>query len=156
MDPEKIKAVTEWPVPRNLRDVQAFLGFCNFYRRFITGYSTVARPLTALTSSSMKDATYPWKPDSDCNLAFEQLKSLFTTAGFLAHFDPSKDTWMETDASDYVTAAVLSQFVKSLIGEANLFQHSGSAYVNELALSRNFQRHSTLRPTAKQKSSMPH
>jgi hypothetical protein len=110
MDPEKIKAVQEWPRPTSLKDVQAFLGFCNFYRRFITGYSNIVKPLTTLTSNAAKDFRYPWAPDSSEELAFQQLKSVFLLAGILAHFDPSKETWVETDASDYVTAAILSQF----------------------------------------------
>jgi hypothetical protein len=109
MDEEKVDAIRNWPQPRNLKDVQAFLGFCNFYRRFITGYSSIVRALTALTSSESKGFSYPWAPNSAEELAFQQIKSLFSTAGFLAHFDPDKETWVETDASDYVTAAVLSQ-----------------------------------------------
>ena len=49
MDPVKVEAVREWPVPKNKKEVQQFLGFVNFYRRFIEGYSTVAKPLTELT-----------------------------------------------------------------------------------------------------------
>lgn len=49
MDLVKVEAVREWPVPRNKKEVQQFLGFVNFYRRFIEGYSTVAKPLTELT-----------------------------------------------------------------------------------------------------------
>jgi hypothetical protein len=51
MDPEKIAAVRDWPVPRKIRDVRSFLGFANFYRRFIRGYSEVVRPSTAGVST---------------------------------------------------------------------------------------------------------
>ena len=49
MDPAKIITIIEWPIPKKLRDVRSFLGFGNFYRRFIQDYSYVARPLTQLT-----------------------------------------------------------------------------------------------------------
>ena len=53
MDPEKIMAVLEWGSPRNLHDVHAFLGFANFYWRFILGYSTVVAPLVGLTNKGV-------------------------------------------------------------------------------------------------------
>jgi hypothetical protein len=48
MDPERVRAIQEWPTPRTFRDVQVFLGFANFYRRFVWGYSQIARPLNQL------------------------------------------------------------------------------------------------------------
>ena len=110
MEPQKINAIVTWQPPRGLRDVQAFLGFANFYRRFINNYSKLAAPLSNLTrSEKKKDFQYPWKVGSPEDLAFEGLKKAFTTAPVLAHFDPDKETWVESDASDYVVAAVLSQ-----------------------------------------------
>jgi hypothetical protein len=53
MDPGKLRAVAEWPTPRNLRDIQSFLGFANFYRQFIQGYSKVVTPLTHLTGKDV-------------------------------------------------------------------------------------------------------
>jgi len=49
MDPVKINAVADWPTPTKVKDIQGFLGFCNFYRRFVQNYSTLARPLSDLT-----------------------------------------------------------------------------------------------------------
>jgi len=49
MDPEKVKAIAEWPIPEN-HNVQRFLGFANFYRKFVRNFSTVAAPLHELTS----------------------------------------------------------------------------------------------------------
>ena len=57
MDQVKVKAVLEWPTPTTVKEVQAFIGFANFYRRFIAGYSKVAQPLTELTR---KDLTFEW------------------------------------------------------------------------------------------------
>ncbi len=51
MDPVKVAAVSEWPQPREKKEVQSFLGFANFYRRFIEGFSQVARPLFDLTKN---------------------------------------------------------------------------------------------------------
>ena len=51
MDPVKVAGVREWPIPENWTDVQAFIGFVNFYHRFIQDFSTIARPLFDLTCS---------------------------------------------------------------------------------------------------------
>jgi hypothetical protein len=104
MDPAKVTAVREWETPSNLKDVQAFLGFANFYRRFILGYSKIVAPLTALTK---KDRKFQW--DAKAQAAFLQLKEAFCSAPILAHFDPDSECVVETDASDYVSAGILSQ-----------------------------------------------
>jgi len=80
MDNSKVQVIHDWPRPRQLKDVQAFLGFANFYRRFIKNYSQIVLPLTYLTQ---KDITWNWS--ADCKNAFESLKSAFTTAPVLAH-----------------------------------------------------------------------
>ena len=78
MDPKKIETVKEWPQPRNLREVQAFLGFANFYRRFILGFSTIVKPLTELTK---KDQPFIW--NDNCERAFQDLKKRFISAPIL-------------------------------------------------------------------------
>ena len=117
MDSEKIEAILKWETPESVKDVQAFLGFANFYRRFISKFSQRTRSLTELTKgeqittkSGKKRTRYNvfiWT--EDCKKAFEDLKEAFTTAPVLAHYDPSLETWIETDSSDFVTAGVLSQ-----------------------------------------------
>ena len=102
---DKVKTISDWPEPRKVKDVQSFLGFANFYRRFIHNYSDIAVPLTRLTR---KDA--PWNFDTKAREAFEQLKSAFTTAPILAHWNPDNKLIVETDASDYALAAILSQY----------------------------------------------
>ena len=104
MDPKKIETVKEWPQPRNLRDVQAFLGFANFYRRFILGFSTIVKPLTELTK---KDQAFIW--NDNCERAFQDLKERFISAPILRWFNPDLEIMIETDASDWVSAGVLSQ-----------------------------------------------
>jgi hypothetical protein len=104
MDPEKANAVRDWPVPQNLRQVQSFLGFTNFYRRFIKDYSTIATPLTRFTK---KDVPFVW--DDAAQNALDTLKASFEGEQILRHFDPSLPIEVETDASDFGLGAVLSQ-----------------------------------------------
>ena len=104
MSQEKVEAVLSWKSPSSLVETQSFLGFANFYRRFIQDYSGVARPLTELTKSSPKE--WRWTPEAE--LAFQELKKRFTTAPILAHFQPQKPVIIESDASDFALGAVLS------------------------------------------------
>ncbi|KAK7918601.1 hypothetical protein WMY93_009885 [Mugilogobius chulae] len=103
-DPEKIKAVIEWPIPENRKKLQRFLGFANFYRRFIKDFSRVVAPLTKLTSPSVQ---YFWTPEAAT--AFNRLKNLFTTAPVLKNPDPTRQFVVEVDASEAGVGAVLSQ-----------------------------------------------
>ena len=54
VDPDKVKVIADWKYPRTIRGVQSFLGFCNFYRRFIQDYSRIAAPLTRLTRANQE------------------------------------------------------------------------------------------------------
>ena len=83
MDPAKISAVVEWPTPDSRKRVQQFLGFANFYRRFIRGFSAIAAPLHALTSTQVQ---FHWSPEADA--AFRTLKHRFTSAPILILPDP--------------------------------------------------------------------
>ena len=105
MDPDKVRTVTEWPIPRNVKDVQSFLGFANFYRRFVYNFSKIAAPLTRLTKKEV-----PWEWTASCQKAFDTLRAAFTTDVVLAHYDPERRIVVETDASDYVSAGILSQY----------------------------------------------
>jgi len=104
MDPIKIQGVADWPVPRNVTDVRSFLGFTNFYRRFIRNFSDVAKPLNALLQ---KDAKWEW---SDVQFkAFEHLKSLLCSKPILVFPTEDRAFLVEADSSSYATGAVLSQ-----------------------------------------------
>lgn len=105
MDPKKVETVENWPIPKNVTDVQSFIGFSNFYRRFIQNFSKIIAPLVNLTRKGIK---FCWS--ADCEEAFAKLKKAFTTAPILAQFDWEKEVILETDASDYVSAGVLSQY----------------------------------------------
>ena len=109
IDPKKIETIVQWEKPKVLRDVREFIGFANYSRRHIKDYSKVTSPLTALTK--MKDGKLvPFVWEEEQQLAFETLKHKFTTAPILKHFDYEKECIVETDASDYVSAGVLSQY----------------------------------------------
>lgn len=98
-DPAKVKAVAEWPIPDSHKALQRFLGFCNFYRRFIRGFGQIATPLTALTSTKV-----PFKWCAPAQVAFDKLKSRV-----LCFPDPERQFTVEVDASDIGIGAVLSQ-----------------------------------------------
>jgi hypothetical protein len=104
-DPEKTAAIRDWVYPRTVKGIQSFLGFCNFYRRFIKDYSRIARPLTQLTRKGN-----PWVFDQACQDAFKELQKRLVSAPLLAHYYPGRAVKLETDASDGVIAAVFSQF----------------------------------------------
>ncbi|KAK3512015.1 hypothetical protein QTP70_027614 [Hemibagrus guttatus] len=105
MDNSKIATVTEWPRPTTVKELQRFLGFANFYRRFIRNYSITAAPLTSLLKG--KPSSLKWTENAI--QAFTNLKNSFTTAPILKHPDPSLPFVVEVDASDSGIGAVLSQ-----------------------------------------------
>jgi transposase InsO family protein len=104
MDPAKISGITKWPQPRKLKELQSFLGFCNFYRRFIQNYSHIARPLFAL---SKKDVPFLWTSDQE--KAFRALIHAFSTAPLIILPDSKLPFRLITDASDYALGAILEQ-----------------------------------------------
>ena len=89
----------------NVKDVQSFLEFINFYRRFIYDYSKIAASLTCLTC---KDVAFKWS--SECENAFNTLKRAFTFNVILYHYNSDLKLVMKTDASDYVSGGILSQY----------------------------------------------
>jgi len=107
MSDTKVKTIHEWPEPKKVKDIQSFLGFTNFYRRFIFNYSDIVIPLTRLTRKNSL-----WNFDNDCRIAFNTLKQAFTSAPILTHWVPDAQLIVETDASDYALAAILSIMTK--------------------------------------------
>ena len=104
MDPSKVQTVLNWQIPRSVRDVQCFLGFANFYRKFIKNYSNIVMPLTEMTR---KNKPFTWS--SSAAKAFENLKRAFTSAPILLHADLEKPFIIEADASDFAIGSILSQ-----------------------------------------------
>ena len=105
MDPDKVTAIVNWRAPASVRDLQKFLGFANFYRRFIRDFSKITAPLNGLLR---KGVPWEWGPNQ-CD-AFHRLQVAFTTAPVLAFFDYDRRTVLETDASDWASGGVLSQY----------------------------------------------
>jgi hypothetical protein len=107
MDPVKVKGVMEWPVPKKVKQLQAFLGFCNYYRRFIEGFAQIARLLHELTK---KDKSWEWTEVHQT--AFEKLKSQFTKTPMLAMPNMDLPMRIECDTSDFAYGAILSQLME--------------------------------------------
>jgi len=104
MDPVKVAGVREWPTPENKTDIQAFLGFVNFYWRFIQDFSAKAQPLFDLTCS---EQVWTWSGKEQA--AFKDLKTVVTTAPVLVSSQELDPFWIKVDSSDFATGAVLSQ-----------------------------------------------
>jgi transposase InsO family protein len=104
VDPEKVSVVRQWQYPTTVKGVQSFLGFCNFYRRFIRDFGVIAKPLIHLTKTGIR-----FDFDAACQQVFDTLKETLTTAPLLQHYDHNLPCMLETDASDGVVASVLSQ-----------------------------------------------
>ncbi|KAK3540703.1 hypothetical protein QTP70_034656 [Hemibagrus guttatus] len=103
-DTAKVEAVKDCPVPETRKALQQFLGFANFYRRFIQGYSSIASPLHQLTSSKKRFVCSPV-----AQAAFSKLKDWFSYAPILTLPNPRKQFFVEVDASDLGMGVVLSQ-----------------------------------------------
>ncbi|MBW0576950.1 hypothetical protein O181_116665, partial [Austropuccinia psidii MF-1] len=107
MDQEKVQQILNRPPPRNLKALQSFLGFSNFYRRFIKNYS---KKISSLTSFLKKDSRFAL--NEEALRQFHKLKDAFTISTILSHSNPSLPTIVETDASDYA----LGLYGKELLG----------------------------------------
>ena len=103
-DPEKVEKVATWPPPTSRREVQQFIGFANYYRRFIKDFAQVARPLHRLT-----ERTSPFVWNNECQESFDQLRKRLCSAPVLAYPDFQRPFILDTDASDTGIGGVLSQ-----------------------------------------------
>jgi hypothetical protein len=104
MDPIKLAGIRDWPSPTTVKQTRSFLGFGNYYRRFISGFAEIARPLHELTK---KDKIWNWT--NECQTAFETLKECFSTAPVFTMPDTTKPFILETDASKWAIGATLLQ-----------------------------------------------
>ncbi len=103
--PEKREAIAAWPIPKDKEQLRSFLGLCNYYSKFIDGYSRIASPLTNLTG-----AVQPWEWTQEVHtVAFEQLKAALNSAPCLIHPRNDVPFVLGTDASDFAIGAVLMQ-----------------------------------------------
>ena len=105
-DQVKTQAIWDWKRPKNKTHIQSFLGFCNFYRRFIEGFSRIAKPLYDRMQKKY-DGKWEWTDKEQ--YAFNELKRILTTAPVMVHFNPKAPTKIETDASKYICCSIPSQ-----------------------------------------------
>ena len=118
-DPKKIEAIQKWPKPKTVTQVRSFLGFTNYYRKFMFQYAQIAKPLNELTSgenSHKKNKDIQWLPKHQ--ESFNQLKDLCTQAPILAYADYQKSFQVYTDASKMGLGTVLAKskrMAKSLL-----------------------------------------
>ena len=106
----KIEAIQNWPIPKTVTHVQSFLGFTNYYRKFMFRYAQIAKPLNELTSGENahkknKDAEWLLKHQE----SFDRLKELCTQAPILPYANYQKNFQVYTDASELGLGAVLVQ-----------------------------------------------
>jgi hypothetical protein len=110
MNINKIEIIIEWPKPKFFKDIQIFLGFANFYRRFINNYSRIAAPLTSMLKNSVNGRKAdPFEFNKKEKATFELLKVSFIRAFMLIHFKFDKQIRVETNISDFVITGMLSQ-----------------------------------------------
>ncbi|ESK87517.1 reverse transcriptase-rnase h-integrase [Moniliophthora roreri MCA 2997] len=104
MDPVKLAGIADWEPPQTVKGVRAFLGFGNFYRKFIGKYAHLTRPLNDLLQKNWK---FDWT--MQCQIAFDLLKAKFLSEPILIMLDVSKPFIIEADASKWAMGAVLKQ-----------------------------------------------
>jgi len=104
VNPKKIEAVKNWEAPENMKQVQSFLGLCNYYRRFVKDFAIIATPLSNLTR---KNIPFQWRK-LEVN-AFEKLKEMLTQAPVLRCADPNLPYELTADASQTGVGAFLTQ-----------------------------------------------
>jgi hypothetical protein len=108
MNSKKIEIILQWSISQNLKQVQKFLRFCNFYRRFIRNFAKIMKSLIKLIR---KNVIFNW--NEACKIAFELLKKTVIEASILAHFDLKKQIYIKSDSFDFVSTEVLSQMKKN-------------------------------------------
>jgi hypothetical protein len=108
MNSKKIEIILQWATSQNLKQMQKFLEFCNFYRRFIKNFAKIVKSLIKLTR---KNVSFIW--NDACKRTFELLKRTVIEASILAHFDLKKQIYIKSDLFDFVFAEILSQMRKN-------------------------------------------
>ena len=110
MNKRRVKAIQKWPRPKSFHEVQVFLSFVNFYRRFIHHYSQIVESLTNLLKRSIKGIkTEPFNWSVEAKKTFRRLREAFTKAPLLYHFNSELPIRVKTDALDFDLTDILTQ-----------------------------------------------
>ena len=109
MNSQKIETIVNWKSLKCVKDVQTFLDFVNFYRKFIFDYSRLATSLSKLTKIIEIDFAYSWNFDDSKKTIFKTFKLTFTTVFIFQHFNSNLKTWIETNVFDWIVVAIFSQ-----------------------------------------------
>ena len=103
MSDNKVKIIQDWSEPKKVKNIQLFLGFTNFYHRFMFNYLDIVILLIYLTQKDI-----PWNFDFSCCDAFNSLKKVFTSTSILTHWISGTQLIIETNALDYALTVILS------------------------------------------------
>jgi hypothetical protein len=127
IDTNRVKTVQDWPKPKTVRDIRVFIGFMNYYRRFIEGFSKIALPLTKLTQkgpgaargghAQRREESQGINLGKEGEQAFQNLKDSFLRVPILTHFERGRKTHVEVDASGGAISGILSQLVPDRDGK---------------------------------------
>ena len=136
--PGKVRAIIDWPRPKSVHDVRSFLGLASYYRRFVRGFSELAKPLTQMTKQGVE-----WDWSEAQHRAFNRLKLALTTAPVLRLPDFDRQFVVTTDASDAAVGAILEQdFGNGLQPVAFASRKLNGAEIRYSAYERELLRHS--------------
>ena len=111
-DPVKTQAIWDWKILKNKTNIQSFLGLCNFYQRFIEGFSRIAKPRYDRTQKKY-DGKWEWTDKEQ--YAFDKLRRILTMVPVMIHFDPKAPIKIETDTSKYVCSGVMESTIIATI-----------------------------------------
>ena len=129
VDDEKIRRVKQCPVPETQTQLKRFLGLCNYYRRFVSGYAKIVSPMNTLLKGDKQGKFKPGDWTEQCQEAFDTLKSALTTAPILAFPDMNKEFVLSTDASGSAIGYVLGQKVGR--GKEQVIAYGGRALTKD-------------------------
>ena len=130
VDPEKIRAIKDWPRPRSATEVRSFLGLAGYYRNFVKGFGSLAQPMTRLTG---KDVKFTWS--EECEGCFSALKDMLTSAPVLVLPEADQPYVVYTDASITGLGCVLTQHGKVIAyASRQLRKHEGNYPTHDLEM----------------------
>ncbi|XP_033138905.1 uncharacterized protein LOC117129740, partial [Brassica rapa] len=130
VDPEKIRAIKDWPRPRSATEVRSFLGLAGYYRKFVKGFASLAQPMTRLTG---KDVKFTWA--EECEECFSALKNMQTSAPVLVLPEADQPYVVYTDASITGLGCVLTQHGKVIAyASRQLRKHEGNYPTHDLEM----------------------